>query len=97
MKLALTDKFVFSAKPGTYFDDKVPGLHLRVTGGAKGWSLLFTVPGGGKRARMALGRYPATSLSELARLPSRRRPRSRKAATRGTIVTSPRARRRSRT
>jgi integrase len=64
MKLTLTDKFVTSAKPGTYFDDKVAGLHLRVTAGAKGWSLIFTAPGGGKRTRMALGKYPATTLAQ---------------------------------
>ena len=62
MKLTLTDKFIASAKAGTYFDDKVPGLHLRVTAGAKGWSLIFTA--GGKRARMALGKYPATTLAQ---------------------------------
>jgi integrase len=69
-RLALTDRFVAGAKtrprqPQTdYFDSNTPGLALRVTGGGhRAWSLIFTAPDNGKRARMALGTYPALSLS----------------------------------
>jgi integrase len=63
---ALTAKFCDNAKaqPGDaqtdYFDENVTGLALRVsTAGKKSWTYLFTW--GGKRARMALGTYPATT------------------------------------
>jgi hypothetical protein len=67
-QLSLTDRFAAGAKSGQiqtdYFDDKVPGLSLRVTSsGRKTWSLIFTSPKGGKRARMTLGRYPHTSVA----------------------------------
>ena len=69
MKLQLTDRFCSHAKPQSgeaqsdYFDDTVAGLALRVAAsGRKSWTLPFTSPGDGKRARMTLGTYPATSL-----------------------------------
>lgn len=63
----LTDRFCANAKPSPsdtqtdYFDESVSGLALRVSrGGRKAWSYHFTWSG--KRARMTLGTYPATSL-----------------------------------
>ena len=68
-RLALTDRFVASAKtvdaPQTdYFDSKTPGLALRVSASTRAWSFVFTSPKDGKRARMALGTYPALGLAE---------------------------------
>jgi integrase len=67
-KVALTDRFCFSAKAlGTqtdFFDETVSGLALRVTAqGYRSWSYLFTSPRDGKRARATIGTYPATSLA----------------------------------
>jgi integrase len=67
MKLLLTDRFCDRAKAHhaqtDYFDETVPGLALRVSAsGRKTWTLHFTSPGEGKRARLTLGTYPATSL-----------------------------------
>jgi integrase len=68
-RVALTDRFVSGAKargtPQTdYFDADTAGLALRVTSkGVKTWSLIFTSPKDGKRARMTLGRYPQTKLA----------------------------------
>ena len=69
MKLLLTDRFCDRAKPNgdeaqtDFFDETVPGLALRVAAsGRKTWTLHFTSPGVGKRARLTLGTYPATSL-----------------------------------
>jgi len=69
-QVSLTDRFVAGAKSSEvqtdYFDDspKTRGLCLRVTkAGRKTWSLIFTSPKDGKRARMTLGGYPATSLA----------------------------------
>jgi integrase len=69
MKLQLTDRFCSHAKPQTgeaqsdYFDETVAGLALRVAAsGRKTWTLHFTAPGDGKRSRLTLGTYPATSL-----------------------------------
>jgi integrase len=68
-RLSLTDRFVAGAKPPAgvrvdYFDEKTAGLALRVSpGGWKSWTFHFTSPGDGKRARITLGTYPATSLS----------------------------------
>jgi integrase len=69
-RLALTDRFCIGAKasgqqPQTdYFDSKCPGLALRVSEtGVKSWTLLFSDPGSGKRARMTLGQYPALPLA----------------------------------
>jgi integrase len=67
-KRALTDKFCGSAKPAAgqrqtdWFDEGSPGLALRVSATAKGWSYFFTL--GGRKARMSLGTYPATSLAK---------------------------------
>ena len=68
-QLSLTDRFAAGAKSAQiqtdYFDDKVPGLALRVSSNArKTWSFLFTSPRDGKRARMTLGGYPQTSLAQ---------------------------------
>ena len=68
-RIALTDRFVASAKPidgkrTDYFDSGTKGLALRViAGGHRAWSYHFTSPRDGKRARVALGTYPAQSLS----------------------------------
>ena len=68
-KVALTDRFVAHAKAQgvpqlDYFDESIPGLALRVSsGGRKTWTFHYTSPGGGKRARLTLGTYPATTLA----------------------------------
>jgi integrase len=67
-RVTLTDRFVAHAKPGAngraeYFDAGTPGLSLRVSeGGKKSWSFFFTSPKDGRRARLTLGSYPATTL-----------------------------------
>jgi integrase len=67
--VALTDRFAAAAKspaaPQTdYFDAGTRGLALRVAaGGRKTWTVHFTSPKDGKRARLVLGTYPATSLA----------------------------------
>ena len=65
-RLDLTDRFVAAIKTKKledYFDAKTTGLGLRVSPtGVKAWSVMFTVPGTQKRARLSLGSYPATSL-----------------------------------
>jgi integrase len=64
---ALTDRFCASAKPAEgevqtdYYDEGRPGLALRVSGRSKTWTYFFTLAG--KRHRMTLGTYPATSLA----------------------------------
>src|SRR5262245_30905860 len=68
MKLDLNDRFIAGLKPGDkpldYFDAKCRGLNLRVMpSGLKTWSVMFTDPVFGKRARLSLGTYPATSLA----------------------------------
>src|SRR5262245_1669768 len=68
MKLDLNDRFIAGLKPGDkpldYFDSKCRGLNLRVMpSGLKTWSVMFTDPLFGKRARLSLGTYPATSLA----------------------------------
>jgi integrase len=68
-RFALTDRFCAHAKPlagnrTDFFDNTVTGLALRVSEtGSKSWSLHFTALDG-KRARVTLGAYPGTSLSE---------------------------------
>lgn len=67
-KLNLSDKFIATLKakrkPVDYFDSKTTGLGLRVSPtGLKAWSVMFTLPGTEKRARLSLGTYPATSLA----------------------------------
>ncbi len=69
-RLSLTDRFVAGAKSAEAqtdnFDDspRTRGFCLRVTkAGRKTWCLIFTSPKDGKRARMTLGGYPATSLA----------------------------------
>jgi integrase len=67
---ALTDRFVATAKIDgaaqvDYFDEHSRGLALRVSArGRKAWTLIFTSPRDGKRARLTLGSYPATSLAQ---------------------------------
>lgn len=69
VRVTLTDRFVAHARPGPagrgeYFDAGTTGLALRVSeGGKKTWSLVFTAPKDGKRARLTLGTYPAVPLS----------------------------------
>jgi integrase len=47
-----------------YFDKQVPGLALRITEhGHRSWSVHYTSPRDGKRARVSIGTYPATSLA----------------------------------
>src|SRR5580704_14238026 len=67
-KVALTDLFCKTVKSlgerTDYFDDTVPGLALRVTeNGHRSWTVIFTSPRDGKRARATIGTYPATSLA----------------------------------
>jgi hypothetical protein len=67
-KIALTDRFCSSAKafvPQTdYFDTTVQGLALRVTDrGNRSWCFHYRSPRDGKRARLTIGTYPATSLA----------------------------------
>ena len=65
-RLDLTDRFCATIKTKKlvdYFDAKSTGLGLRVSPtGTKAWSVMFTIPGSQKRARLSLGTYPATSL-----------------------------------
>jgi integrase len=69
-RLALTDRFVASCKAARgqsqtdYFDERTPGLALRVSEqGHKAWSFIFTAPGNDKRARITCGTYPSMSLA----------------------------------
>jgi hypothetical protein len=63
----LTDRFCQHAKAAEgevqtdYYDEDRPGLALRVSARSKTWTYFFTC--GGKRVRMKLGTYPATSLA----------------------------------
>lgn len=48
-----------------YFDQKLPGLGLRVSAaGVKSWFFMYRPPGLSKKARLTLGRYPAFSLAD---------------------------------
>src|SRR4029077_597564 len=73
--LHLTDRFCAGAKPSPkgrvdYFDEKTPGLSFRVSEtGVKTWTLHFTSPKHGMRARVTLGRYPQTSIARARTLP----------------------------
>jgi Arm DNA-binding domain len=68
-KVALTDRFVANAKAQgvpqlDYFDGGTPGLALRVSSrGRKTWTFHYTSPRDGKRARLTIGTYPATTLA----------------------------------
>jgi integrase len=68
-KVALTYRFVSHAKAQgvpqlDYFDEGIPGLALRVSStGRKTWTFHYTSPGDGKRARLTIGTYPATTLA----------------------------------
>ncbi|RWN69950.1 MAG: site-specific integrase [Mesorhizobium sp.] len=66
-KITMTDRWIASAKSGPdgrtdYFDSHATGLCLRVSESHKAWNFCFTIDG--KRARMVLGSYPATSLAD---------------------------------
>src|SRR5262245_24317400 len=74
MRRDLNDRFVQSAKAvdkagnpvpqADYFDEGNPGLAPRVSeSGSRVGSFVFTSPADGKRVRMKLGTYPATSLA----------------------------------
>src|SRR5262245_66553433 len=68
-KVEFSDRFIATLKPqetaADYFDTKARGLNLRVTPtGVKAWSIMFTSPRDGKRARLSLGTYPATPLAK---------------------------------
>ena len=69
MKVDLTDRFIAALKPHDkdldYFRTLGPwALNLKVTPkGVKSWSVLFTSPKNGKRARLSIGTYPATPLA----------------------------------
>ena len=68
MRVSLTDRFCAGVKAKgqiDYFDEQTSGLALRVTGnGIKAWTLVFSSPRDGKRARLTLGRYPQTTLAQ---------------------------------
>jgi integrase len=66
----LTDRFCQHAKvrdgeiQTDYFDEQTTGLALRVSSsGRKSWTYLYT--GSGKRRRLTIGTYPATSLASV--------------------------------
>jgi hypothetical protein len=67
MRLLLTDRYCDRAKPqqgetqSDYFDERVSGLALRVSGTFKSWTLHYRLSG--KQVRWTLGRYPAISLA----------------------------------
>lgn len=69
-RLALTDRFIQGAKANgapqaDYFDEKTPGLALRVSAsGHKSWTYHFTSPKDGRRVRMTLGSYPSSTLAQ---------------------------------
>src|SRR5262245_52714583 len=69
MRVLLSDRFCAGAKAQgkpqvDYFDEKEPGLALRVSSaGRKSWTLHYSSPKDGKRVRQALGLYPQTSLA----------------------------------
>jgi integrase len=67
----LTDRFCSHAKARgaevqtDYFDEQTPGLALRVSqAGRKSWTYLYTSREG-KRRRLTIGSYPATSLASV--------------------------------
>jgi integrase len=68
-KISLTDRFCATAKPlagvrTDFFDETIAGLALRVTeSGHRTWTYHFTSPRDGKRARLTIGTYPATTLA----------------------------------
>jgi integrase len=64
----MTERWCEAAAPNgaaraEYFDSLAAGLVLRCSPGHKSWSFVFTAPSNGKRARVALGTYPAISLA----------------------------------
>jgi integrase len=69
MRVLLTDRFCAGAKAqgkpqADYFDEQEAGLCLRVSSaGRKSWTLHYTSPKDGKRARQTLALYPQTSLA----------------------------------
>lgn len=68
MRVQFTDRFVATAKPragaqAEHFDSAVKGLALRVGARGKAWNFHYSNPRDGRRARVALGSYPALSLA----------------------------------
>jgi integrase len=65
-RYALTDRFVHHAKASAgrteYFDTTALGLALRVSATGKTWCFHYTCAG--RRKRLTLGTYPATSLAK---------------------------------
>lgn len=66
-RIQLTDRFCAAAKPRSgdrtaYFDTVTKGLELLAGAKTKTWFFHFVTPAG-KRARVKLGSYPATSLA----------------------------------
>jgi integrase len=66
--IALTDRFCSTAKAlgvqTDFFDETVQGLAFRVTNrGNRSWCFHYRSPRDGKRARVTIGTYPATSLA----------------------------------
>ena len=69
-KLELNDRLIATMKAEgsaiDLFDAKTVGLNLRIApSGVKTWFLVYTSPIDGKRARVALGHYPATPLARV--------------------------------
>src|SRR5262245_22135395 len=67
-KVDLTDRVIATVKVAdkaeNFFDSRTTGLNLRVAPtGVKTWSIMFDSPRDGKRARLNIGHYPATSLA----------------------------------
>jgi integrase len=62
VRTLLTDRFCGTARHGSFFDEKVTGLTLRVLEGAKTWSFAYTTADG-RRTQFKLGSYPALSLA----------------------------------
>jgi integrase len=65
MRLLLTDRFCERAKHQStqtdYFDERVPGLALRVSATFRSWTLHFKL--NGKQVRWTIGKYPGLSLA----------------------------------
>jgi len=73
-KIAMSDRGIKAlASPDNpqidFYDDKNPRFGLRVTSsGTKTWFVFDNEPGGGRRRRVTLGRYPEVSLSDARQL-----------------------------
>ena len=73
-KIALTDRGIKAlASPDKpqidFYDEKNPRFGLRVSrSGTRTWFVFDNEPGGGRRRRVTLGRYPEVSLSDARQL-----------------------------